>query len=98
MANINMPPDGGPLSKLQMSKYCQKFQNDPLTITVKDDGEFLSFPPGDFEPNLPTGFYPKGEVLGPFVPTHNNKDVFMVYVDNVTKKVFVLQIEIRSAC
>lgn len=100
MGNINMPP-GGPLdkTKIQFKPYCQKFKDDPLTITVTDDGEFLCLPLGDFKPNLPEGYVTQSpNPLGPFTPTRNNKDVVMVYVDNKTKIVYVTSIEIRDEC
>jgi hypothetical protein len=90
---INMPPPGN--SPMEW-KACVAF-GDKLEFNVIHPGLFDHSADGLFNPDLPRGNSPVG-IIGPFSPVVKSGEVVVGYVDDVTKKLFLVTLIIQPTC
>ena len=104
MGQVHVPPGPGPgpgpldgygvLSASQCVKY-----GEPVTLVFDDTGILAYGPLGDFTPNLPMGYFPKGKQTSPpCVATSHDADVVMCFFDLETFLMSTVTLQIRASC
>jgi hypothetical protein len=102
MGQVHFPPGPGPgpldgygvLSASQCVKY-----GEPVTLVFDDTGILAYGPLGDFTPNLPMGYFPKGKQTSPpCVATSHDADVVMCFFDLETFLMSTVTLQIRASC
>jgi hypothetical protein len=90
---ILMPPPG--MTPMEW-KACVAF-GDKLEFNVTHPGLFDRSTDGLFNPELPRGNLPVG-IIGPFSPVVKSGEVVVGYVDDTTKKLFLVTLIIQPTC
>jgi len=74
------------------------YYGEEITL-VFDDSGFLAYGPlGDFTPNFPMGYFPKGKETSPCKATNHDADVVMCFFDLQTFQMSVVTLQIRASC
>jgi hypothetical protein len=99
---VHFPPGPGPgptddvfgvISASQCVKYGEE-----ITLVFDDTGVLAYAPPGNFTPDFPMGYFPKGKMTPPSKAASHDADIIMCFFDLQTFQMSTVTLQIRASC
>jgi hypothetical protein len=95
MAIVHVPP--ADLRRGTDIPFCINFVGDPLFIEF-DQSAYMIHVTGFFAPELPTGLFSQGDIIGPYKPLIDNTEMMIHFLCTQTNEFYRYTIQIKDDC